>query len=116
MKSGSIQRLRSKFPIAQCAAVGSSRQGERDDDQNRCDSERDPHTEGDGLGPRRCDVGRRRCEREHSNMDNERLASAHRTEGVCSALPDIASSCPAMIGFIMNFLFSATPEVELTEQ
>jgi hypothetical protein len=33
-----------------------------------------------------------------SNMESERLASAHRIEG--AALPAAASSCPAMIVFM----------------
>jgi hypothetical protein len=52
---------------------------------------------------------------EDSNMDSERLASAHRTEGVRSALPATAPSRPAMIGFNMNSVFRATPETEPSE-
>jgi hypothetical protein len=52
--------------IACCESTASNRYGERDDDQNRRDCERDPHTGGNSLGTRRCDVDRRRCEREHS--------------------------------------------------
>ena len=39
---------------------------------------------------------------EDSNMDSDRLASAHRTEGVRSVRPATASSHPAMSGFNMN--------------
>ncbi len=53
---------RSKCLIAQCAAVRSTHDGERDDDHNRRDCERDPHTGGNGLGARRGDVAGRRCE------------------------------------------------------
>src|SRR5688500_7468346 len=41
---------------------------------------------------------------EDSNMESERLASAHRTEGVRSALSATAASRPAMMGFNMNSL------------
>ena len=49
-----------------CKSAASDRDGERDDDQDACDCECDPHAGGNGLGTRRCDVDRRRCEREHS--------------------------------------------------
>jgi N-acetylglucosamine-6-phosphate deacetylase len=39
---------------------------------------------------------------EDSNMDSERLASAHRTEGIRSTLPTTASTRPAVVGFNMN--------------
>ncbi|GAA0673141.1 hypothetical protein GCM10010193_27270 [Kitasatospora atroaurantiaca] len=39
---------------------------------------------------------------EDSNMDSERPASAHRTEGVRSTLPAAAASCLALICFNMN--------------
>jgi hypothetical protein len=42
-------------------------------------------------------------------LDSERLASAHRTEGVRSALPDTASSRPAMIGFNMKEIAPCEP-------
>jgi hypothetical protein len=42
---------------------------------------------------------------EDSNMESERPASAHRTEGARAALPPTDSSRPAMIGFDMNFAF-----------
>jgi len=48
-KSGLIHRLRSKFPIAQCAAV-SSHDGERDDDQSHRDCERDSQPVATGSG------------------------------------------------------------------
>lgn len=44
--------------------MASNRDGERDDDQNRSGCERHPHAGGNGLGARRRDVSRRRCERE----------------------------------------------------
>jgi hypothetical protein len=47
---------------------------------------------------------------EDSNMDSERLASAHRTEGVRSALPATASSRPAMIDFNLNSVFWRLPK------
>ncbi|SJM34107.1 hypothetical protein BQ8482_380290 [Mesorhizobium delmotii] len=40
---------------------------------------------------------------EDSNIDNERLASAHRTEGARSGFP--ATARPASIGFNMNSVF-----------
>src|SRR5262249_1382846 len=39
---------------------------------------------------------------EDSSTDSERLASAPRTEAVCSPLPASASSLPATIGFTMD--------------
>src|SRR4051794_2095548 len=39
---------------------------------------------------------------EDSSMDSERLASAHRTEGLRSAFPDTASSRLALIDFNVN--------------
>jgi hypothetical protein len=47
-------------------STASSGDGERDDDQNRRDCERGLHAGGNDLWMRRCDVDRRRCEREHS--------------------------------------------------
>lgn len=44
MKFELIHHSLSKCPIAQCAAVRFTHDGERDDDQNRRDCERDPHT------------------------------------------------------------------------
>jgi hypothetical protein len=43
--------------------------------------------------------------REDSNMDSERLASAHGTVGFWSVLPDTASFCPVTIDFTMNSSF-----------
>jgi len=42
---------------------------------------------------------------EDSNMDSDRLTSAHWTEGVRTALSASAASGPAMIGFNMSFAF-----------
>jgi hypothetical protein len=39
---------------------------------------------------------------EDSNMDSERLPSAHQTEDVPSVLLSIASSRPTMIGFNLS--------------
>jgi len=58
-----------KHPIAQCAAVSSNCQRERNCDQCRRDRKCAPHTSGNGVGMRHCDVGRRRCEREHGAHD-----------------------------------------------
>ena len=50
---------------AHCWRAALNRNGERGGDQNQRDREGDPHTGGNGLGTRRGDVGRRRCEDEH---------------------------------------------------
>jgi len=50
---------------------------------------------------------------EDSSMDNERLASAHRTAGIRSELPANASSFPPVIEFDMNFIFG-DPEIVMS--
>src|SRR5882757_3548599 len=49
---------------------------------------------------------------EDSNMDSERLASAHRAEDVRSVYPAIASSRPAIIGFNMSSVFQSASASE----
>ncbi len=53
--------------VAQYATVSSNRDGERDDDHKRGNRKREPHTDADRLGTRRCDVDRSRCERKHGS-------------------------------------------------
>lgn len=67
-----IWRNRELGPMARmacCQNTASKRYGERHDDQSRRDRERDPQSGGNRLGTRRCDVGRRRRQREHSAHD-----------------------------------------------
>jgi hypothetical protein len=45
-----MARFREVEPGCECPA--SHREGERGDDQNRCNGERDMHSGGNGLGPR----------------------------------------------------------------
>ncbi len=52
---------------------------------------------------------------EGSNIESDRPASAHRTEGVGSALPANAPSRPAMIGFNMNSIVWWLPKRGLSE-
>jgi len=47
-------------------------------------------------------------------MESERLASAQRAEGLCSALPATTASGLAMIDFKMSS-FLLAPEMELSE-
>jgi len=56
-----------------CESAASNRDGERDDDQNGCDRERDRHAGGNRLRACRRNVGRRRCERKHRAVCIENL-------------------------------------------